>query len=181
MRSIIFCICLCLCSFLLSACGEPEPQAYTGPRPPREPYVPEYEPYLALSPPIYIADASSATDEICIGFVFTNPANETLIVSFVKEGESNQYQICTGAMACSDKNAELVPFGSNKEADILETLKFYLTTYHNNAELIKLYNSYPPTQALTPRQRCASEMLHAMSMNKKARSTALKAAASKPQ
>ena len=174
MRYLVSCLCLCLCSLLLSACGEPEPPVVVVPPPSQEEIVPEYEPYLAISPPIYIADASGATDEICIGFVFTNPANQTLIVSFVKEGEPNQYQICTGAMACSDKKAELVPFGSNKEADILDTMKFYLTTYHSTAELTKLYTTYPNTQNLSPRQRCAAEMLHAMSLNKQARSAAQK-------
>lgn len=176
MRCLVSCICLFLCSVLISACGEPEKPAVVISEQPQKPYVPEYVPYLAISPPIYIADASAATDEICIGFVFTNPANETLIVSFVKEGEPNQYQVCTGAMACSDQKAELVPFGSDKEADILETMKFYLTTYHTTEELAKLYTSYPDTQGLSPRQRCAAEMLHAMSLNKQARTAVQKAA-----
>lgn len=153
---------------LLSACSEQEQPAYSGPRPTREPYVLEYEPHPAINPPIYLANMAAGADEICVGFVFTNPANEQLIVSFVKDGEPNAYQLCVGALQCSDKNAELVPFGSEKEADILETMKFYLTTFHSTRELIELFNAYPPSKFMSPRKRCAIEMLHAMTMNKKA-------------
>jgi hypothetical protein len=117
---------------------------------------------------------------MCVGFVFTNPANEQLIVTFVKEGEPNEYQICTGALQSSDKNAELVPFGSEKEADILEAMKFYLTTFYSTVELIELYNSYPPTKYMSSRKRCASEMLHAMTMNKKAHHPAESSSSSIP-
>jgi hypothetical protein len=88
----------------------------------------------------------------------------------VKEGEPNAYQICTGALQAGDKTAELVPFGSEKEADILEAMKFYLTTFHSTTELVELFNSYPPTKYMSPRTRSAIEMLHAMTMNKKAQS-----------
>jgi hypothetical protein len=180
MRSHAFFVFAGLLLLILSACSEQEKPAYTDPRPPREPYVPEYEPYPAIAPPIYLANMAPGTDELCIGFVFTNPANEQLIVSFVKEGEPNAYQICTGALQSSDKTAVLVPFGSEKEADILEAMKFYLTTFHSTAELIELFSSYPPTKYMSPRKRCAIEMLHAMTMNKKAQNPPKEAPASIP-